>query len=185
MLTQSQLIQQLTTTIGKSKVIELSKILKDQQFNLRYLIDITFNKDKDIAFRASWLLENVFLKNPQAYLNDLDYLIQCFINVSYPSCQRHYAKIMMHITDPKAPAAVQLKLKEIDLEKVMEHLFDWMIDPKVKIAVKVFSSEALFNMRYQYSWITEELADQIKYLMSNGTAAIQSRGKKLLKQLGN
>ncbi len=55
-----------------------------------------------------------------------------------------------------------------------------MIDPKVLVAVKVFSSEALFNLRHQYTWINEELADQIRFLMKDGSAAIQTRGKKLL-----
>jgi len=55
-----------------------------------------------------------------------------------------------------------------------------MIDPKAKIAIKVFASEALFNLRGRYPWIEEELANQIQFLMRNGTAAIQSRGKKLL-----
>jgi len=60
-----------------------------------------------------------------------------------------------------------------------------MIDPQIKIAVKVFAGEALFNMRNNYAWIAEELANQIQFLMRNGTAAIQSRGRMILKQLGS
>jgi len=183
MLTQPQLVQQLSATIGKTKVLELTKILKEQQFALRDLIDITFHEDKNIAFRAAWILENIFLITPERYVNDLDYLVNRLKDVNYLSCQRHYVKIIMHITAPKAQHSIQLKLQEINLEPVIEHLFDWMIDPQIKIAVKVFSSEALFNMRHRYAWIAEELANQIRYLMRDGTAAIQSRGKKLLKQL--
>jgi len=58
-----------------------------------------------------------------------------------------------------------------------------MIDHKIKIAVKAFAAEALFNLRHRYDWVAEELANQLHYLMSNGSAAIQSRGKKLLKEL--
>ena len=58
-----------------------------------------------------------------------------------------------------------------------------MIAPKVLIAVKVFAAEALFNLRYRYPWITEELTNQLQFLMINGSAAIQSRGKKLLNAL--
>ena len=89
----------------------------------------------------------------------------------------------MHITNPKSPALIQEILKETDLEPVAEQLFDWMIDPKVRIAVKVFAGDALFNMRERYPVIKEELAEQIRFLMRNGTAAIQSRGRKLLAQL--
>lgn len=185
MVTSTQLIKQITSTIGKLKVIELSKILKQQQFALHDLIDITFNGDKNIAFRAAWLLENVYLQQPELYLDDLEYLLKRFEEVKYPSCQRHYAKIIMHITSPRAPAEIQLRLLKTDLNPIIEKLFDWMIDPEIKIAVKVFASEALFNMRNNYTWIAEELTNQIQFLMRDGTAAIQSRGRKILKQLGD
>lgn len=178
-----ELIKQLAATIGKTKVLELTRILKEQQFALRDLIDLTFYPDKNIAFRAAWILENVFLQNPALYEPDLEYLVSRIREVKYDSCKRHYAKIMMHITGKKAPATIQQKLNDLDLEPVVEQCFDWMIDPKVLVAVKVFASEGLFNMRHQYPWIAEELANQIKFLMRSGTAAIQSRGKKLLSQL--
>ena len=183
MLTQAQLIEQISGALGKVKVIKLSQILREEKFSLHDLINLTFYRDKDIAFRAAWLLENVFLQDPESYLSDLDYLIKRFNEVKYPSCQRHYAKIIMHITSPKAPQSIQTALQEIDLEPVIEQLFEWMIEPKVKIAVKVFASEALFNMRTNYDWLTEELANQIKFLMRDGKMAIQTRGKKILKQL--
>lgn len=183
-MNQAELIRQLSATIDKAKVIDLSKRLREEKFALSKLVDLTFDKNKQLAFRAAWLLENVFLQDPHAYLSDLNYLLKRFTEVSYPSCKRHYAKIMMNITDPKAPHAIQAKVEKADLEQIIEHLFEWMIDPEVKIAVKVFSGEALFNLRHQYTWIADELTEQIHYLMRNGTAAIQSRGRILLQQLG-
>ena len=183
MLTSDELIKEISTTLIKSKVVKLKTILEKQQFALTDLINITFYPDKNIAFRAAWILENLFLEKPEGYLDELDYLLSRVKDVSNPSCKRHYAKIIMHITSAKAPASIQRELSEIDLDPVVEQLFDWMIDAKVLIAVKVFASEALFNMRHRYPWITEELVDQIRFLMRNGTAAIQSRGRKLLSQL--
>ena len=183
MLTQQDLIKQITATIGKAKVVELSKILREQKFALNDLIDLTFYPDKNIAFRSAWLLENVFLINPESYLDHLDYLLKRFTYVNYASCQRHYAKIMMHITAPTATVAIKDILQQTDMESIIEKLFDWMIDPKVKIAVKVFAGDALLNLRDRYTWIAEELQNQIQFLMKNGTAAIQSRGKKILKTI--
>ncbi|MDB5008447.1 MAG: hypothetical protein JWP45_2840 [Mucilaginibacter sp.] len=177
------LLKQLSNTIGKPKVLELSRLLKEQQFALRDLIDLTFYADKDIAFRAAWILENIFLQDPSRYENDIAYLVSRIKDVKYASCQRHYAKILMHITDPKTLPLIKEKLQQLDLEPAVEQCFDWMIDPKVKIAVKCFTAEALFNLRQRYPWIQDELANQVKFLMRNGTAAIQSRGKKLLAKL--
>ena len=167
----------------KTKVVKLSAIIQKQRFSIKDLIDITFHPDKNIPFRAAWILENLFLEKPESYIEDLEYLISGVKDVDNPSCKRHYAKILMHITAPKAPAIIKQKLAEIDLEPVVEQLFDWLIDPKILIAVKVFAAEALFNMRDRYDWIAEELANQVRFLMRDGTAAIQSRGRKLLARL--
>jgi len=182
-MNEAELIKQLSATIGKTKVDKLVKILKDQSFALHDLINLTFYPDKTIAFRAAWLLENAFLNDPLSYLPEVDYLLTRFGEVKYPSCQRHYAKIIMHLTSPKAHISIKTKLQQTDLEPIIEKCFDWMIDPKVLIAVKCFAAEALFNMRHRYPWIKEELANQLVYLMNNGSAAIQARGRKLLKSL--
>jgi hypothetical protein len=180
---QTQLIKQIIDTIGKVKVLELGKILTERKFNLRDLVDVTLHPEPDIAFRATWILENVFLQDPEIYLRDLEYLLSKMEVVKAPGSKRHYAKIVMHITDPKAPQIIKDKVQTIDLEQIVEQLFDWMIDPQIKIAVKAFAAEALFNLRHRYDWIAEELANQLQFLMRDGSAAIQTRGKKLLKEL--
>jgi hypothetical protein len=75
------------------------------------------------------------------------------------------------------------KIQTIDFEPVVEQLFDWLIDAKAKIAVKVFASEALYNLRHRYDWIAEELVNQLHYMMKSGGPAIQVRGKKILMQM--
>ncbi len=182
-MTKDELVGELAATFGKTKVDKLVVLLKARNFGLRDLIDLTFHEDKTIAFRSAWLLENLFLIDPIFYLSDLDYLLSRFKDVRHQSCRRHYAKIIMHITSIKAPAEIKEKLNVIDLEPIVEKCFDWMIDPEVLIAVKVFSSEALFNLRYRYPWIREELSNQLHFLMSNNSAAIQACGRKLLTAL--
>ena len=167
----------------KTKVVKLTAIIEEQQFSIHDLIDITFHPDKNIAFRAAWILENLLLQKPENYVEHLEYLISRVKDVDNPSCKRHYAKILMNITAPKAQARIKEKITEIDLEPVVEQLFDWLIDPKILIAVKVFAAEALFNMRSRYDWIAEELSNQVRFLMRDGTAAIQSRGRKLLARI--
>lgn len=183
MLTSEELVDSIKSRIGKLKVIKLSEILQKERFSVRNLIDITFNEDRDIAFRAAWLLENLFLQKPGEYVDELKYLISRIKDIKHASCKRHYAKILMHITAPKAAKAVREELGSIDLEPVVEQFFDWLIDPKILVAVKVFAAEALFNIRARYPWIADELKDQVKFLMRDGSPAIQSRGRKLLAQL--
>src|ERR1700748_1671756 len=100
-MTRDELIKQLSATIGKTKVDKLTLLLKQQNFALRDLIDLTFHPDKTVAYRSAWLLENVLLVNPVIYLPELDYLLSRFKEIKYESCQRHYVKIIMHLTSPK------------------------------------------------------------------------------------
>ncbi|NOW95484.1 hypothetical protein [Mucilaginibacter sp. SG564] len=181
MLTRQQLTEELSHTLGKTKVLKLTRILEEQHFALRDLIDITFHPDKVIGFRAVWILENMYLKDPEHYLNDLEYFASRFKEVKNPSCMRHYTKLIMHMTDTTSPVPVKQKLQTIDLEPVVEQLFDWMIDPKVKVAVKAFAGKALFNLKDRYDWIAEELEGQLKIFLCNKSAGMRSAAKNTLK----
>lgn len=180
MLTKDQLLKQIQSTMRKTKVPELANIIHHKDFQLTDLIDLTFHPDKKLAFRAAWLLENMFLHRPDLYVNNLDYLLSHFTSVTHPGCKRHYAKIAMHITSPHALPEIKHKIETIDMTVIVNQCFEWMIDPAVLVAVKALASETLFNLRHRYPWIAGELAAQLEFLMRNGTAAIQSKGKKLL-----
>lgn len=182
-MNRDEILKLIQKRPSKVQIIELCNLLAIQNTELKPLIDLSFNPDKDLAFRASWILETLVINHPQAAANDLIYLLSRFKEVKHSSSQRHYAKMMAYITSPKMPATIRDIIDSTDMEDVIEQCFDWMIDPEVLVAVKVFSSETLFNLRLRYTWIAPELAEQLKHLMKNGSAAIQSRGRKLLNQL--
>jgi hypothetical protein len=178
--TKEQLIKQLKANATKGFIERLSVKLREQDFDLNELIDITFHTDKQIAFRASWLLDTTILYEPERYIQNLEYLVERIKDVSNESCKRQYSRIMMHLTAPNAPESIKLKLQTLDLDDVVEQFFDWIIDPKVKVAVKVFAADTLFNLSIRYNWVAEELANQVQFMMRNGSPAIQSKGSKLL-----
>jgi len=178
-----KLIERIKETFGKLKVLELSRALRKEQFDLLDLIGITHHKEEAIAFRAAWILENLYLQQPEGYESHLADILNAMSTIKWPSVKRHYAKIVMHATSPKAPKSIKHKLAIIDMEPIIEQLFDWIIDTEVKIAVKVSSAEALYNLRQQHDWIKDELRNQLEFLMRNGSPAIQTRGRKLLKGL--
>jgi hypothetical protein len=128
-------------------------------------------------------LDTTILAAPEQYTDNLEYFVKQMGQVTNASCKRHYTRIMMHLTGPDAPKAIKEKLTDLDLEIVVEQCFNWIIDPKVKVAVKVFAADTLFNLCGRYDWIKDELTNQIQFMMRDGGAAIQSRGKKLLASL--
>ncbi|MCC8410205.1 hypothetical protein LJ707_14790 [Mucilaginibacter sp. UR6-1] len=151
MLTQGELIKHISATIGKARVLSLTALMREHKFPLPELIDITFHHDKNIAFRASWLLENLVIANADELINELHYLFQRFADVKYPSSQRHYANTIIRLTGSKASAKVKEKLARLNLEPVVEKLFDWLIDPEILVAVKASSAEALLNLCNRYN----------------------------------
>ena len=181
--TREALLERISASIGKTKVLQLSNILHHSLFDLHDAMALTFYHEKDIAFRAAWLLENMFVFMPDWFANNADKVITSFITNTNPSCQRHYTKILMHLTDPKADEPIRQKMLETDLEPAAERCFDLLIDPKSPIAVKAFACEVLFNLRDRYTWIKELLPQQIELLMDGGKPAIRSKGKKILQAL--
>jgi len=160
-------------------------MLHDLNFGIRDLIAITFYHEKEVAFRASWIMENLLLIDPLGFLDDLDHLAERFLKIKNRSCQRHYLKALIHLTEPKADPVIKTQMAEIDLEPVAEHCFDLLIDRQSPIAIRVFASQLLFNLRNRYDWIGEILAEQLHIMMKVGGPAIHSRGSHLLKQLAN
>ena len=183
MLTNNQLIKELSADPTKGFIERLAVTLREQHYNIDHLTDLTFHPDAQVGFRAAWLLDTMILAAPELYIGNLEYFIKRMGEVTNASCKRHYTRIMMNLTAPNAPEAIKAKLASLDLEVVVEQCFDWIIDPKVKVAVKVFAADTLFNLCGRYDWIKEELTNQVQFMMRDGGAAIQSRGKKLLKSL--
>lgn len=182
-MNRDELLKLIENRPTKARVTELSGLVIAQQNGVRNLIDLSFHPDKNIAYRAGWILEHTVINYPENIIPELIYLISRFNKIEYPSCQRHYAKMMSYLTSPKMPTSVKQIIDGTDMEDVIEKCFEWMIDQEVLVAVKVFAAETLFNLRGLQNWVVPELIEQLKHLMKNGSAAIQSRGRKLLNQL--
>jgi len=182
-INQDDLLRHITETIGKTKVLKLTDILYNRNFEIKDLIELTFYPEKDIAFRAAWILENLVLIRPQRFMDDIEYLITQFFKVKNKSVLRHYTKIIMHLTGPKMDKMVREKVALLDMEAVVERCFDLIIDPKMPVAVKVFSSQVLFNLRTRFNWIPEILTTQLRLMMNGGKPGIQSKCRNLLSYL--
>lgn len=185
MLTPCLLAKELANIRAPKFIINCANKVIEEKFDINQLVDLTFHHDQQLGFRACWLLDTVMHIHYEYYSGNIDYLISRMPDVTNPSCERHFARILMLLTHSNAPGKVREKLNTIDLEPVVEKCFDWLINPGVKVAVKASAAEVLFNLIPRYDWIKEELAHQLRFLMRDGTAAIQAKGKKLLALIQN
>jgi hypothetical protein len=74
-------------------------------------------------------------------------------------------------------------MKEIEMERVVEICFEWMIDPKMLVSVRAYSAEALFNLRHRYPWIAEELSKQLEFMTRTATPNLLAKCNYILSYL--
>src|SRR5690606_7339623 len=119
------------------------------------------------------VLEYIATRAPQRFLPVFTEFMTRLPGQQNPSCQRHFTKILMVITGPKAPPAYQEAYAAADREQLVETVFGWLINPQTPVAVQVNCMDILFNLTAEFGWIGEELQNQVEFLLRDGSAALQ------------
>lgn len=185
-MNKQQLLEEISKTLNKIKANDLAQIAAENDFSIQDLLMLCYHPDKQIAFRASWILEFIEQGHPDKFISVLQYFLIKLPQQKNDSCQRHFSKILMHLTMPKAKNISKVAFEAVPdtlKEQVVETMFAWLIEPSTPVAVKVNCMEVLFYMIPLYPWIKDELVDQIIFYMKDGSAAMQSRGKKILNKI--
>jgi hypothetical protein len=180
---RQKLAEQINQTLGKDKVLQLTSALLAEPTAGTDLLALTFHPKKEIAFRAAWILENLFLADVFSYVNNIDELVANLPLVKNESSLRHYFKILIQLTDKRIDKQIAQKISAMDMEPVISRCFDLLIDEDSPIALKVFAMELLYNLRHREDWITETLIGQIQLLMEDGGPGIRARGRDVLRKL--
>lgn len=146
------------------------------------LIAISLYPQHEIAFRASWVLEQFLYHRWEDIVPSLPDFMVGYLIQKNGSCQRHFTKIMMYLTDSGSNTEIKALISEHQ-EQIIETTFDWLIDPQTPVAVKVNCMDILLYFGKEQAWIHDELLSQVQFLLKDGSAALQSRGKRILKKL--
>ena len=178
-MTKEELLEALKETLLKVKMQKLTDLCIKESYSYRDLIDLTFYHEEEIAFRAAWILESCLKHFAERFDPEIPYFLDCYPRQDNHSCRRHYTKIMMQLLKTR-PASI-----EPCTDQIVEATFEWLANERVPVAVKANCMTILFVLRKKHDWIEEELKAQIEFLMKNGTAGIQSRGKKILAMLAS
>ncbi|SEK79147.1 hypothetical protein [Parapedobacter koreensis] len=181
---QGNLFERLSAAAAKVKTPALVALAEDATLPIALLHDICYDqKHGTVAFRAAWVLEHIATHYPDRFMPIFDAFLSRLPEQRNVSCQRHFTKIVMCITHPKAPKPYQNAFATIDHEQLVEILFSWLIAPRAPVAVQVNCIAALFNMCDEIKWLAAELKQQTAFLLKDGSAAMQSRGKKIMAKL--
>lgn len=182
-MNRDQLLAVIKTTLKKTKVNDLVNIAVKEDFSIKELIALTFHKDEQIAFRAAWILENIYTKQQDRFLPHVAYFLQKYPLQNNLSCRRHYSKILALMSHKGAKPALQEVLYQQDTHQLAEKTFEWLIDEKVPVAIKSFCLNILANLSSKHTWIKEELLQTIDYLIDKESIGFFSKAKKIRQQL--
>ena len=177
MMLIKDLEKELAKAFGKKGALERAKICGAQPGGAKDLIELSFHRDQPIGFRASWILELMFADR-ELLRNELHTFLDAYPKQKNLSCRRHFTKILMQVLNDKG---FKEELRHFNWDDIIEATFEWLAGSPV--AVQVNCLDILFKLKDKESWIKEELEDQINFFLRNGTAAMQSRGKRLLKKM--
>ncbi|WP_406827336.1 hypothetical protein [Pedobacter sp. KACC 23697] len=177
------LLETIKTTLQKSKVEKLAAIASEETFSVKDLIDVSFDHDEQIGFRAAWILENVFTNHQQRFLPYTLYFLEKFPHQGNLSALRHYVKILALMTKKNASIAIKKILAGYDTDHLVEVVFAWLIDEKIPVAVKSHCLNILANLNVKHNWIKEELLQTMDFLVDKESIGFFAKVKQIRKQL--
>ena len=180
---KDQLIAAIKTTLSKSKVELLAQIAVKQTNSIKDIIDLTFHPEEKIAFRAAWILENIYVNNPRSFLPYLTHFFANFSRQDNLSARRHFGKILALLTKKNALPEIRQVINHYQTDELVETAFAWLIDENVPVAIKSHCLNILANLSIKHPWIEEELLQTMDYLVDKESIAFFAKVKQIRKQL--
>ncbi|WP_129713682.1 hypothetical protein [Pedobacter sp. SYP-B3415] len=178
-LTQEALFAALTKPLSKKAIEHLASTVAANHA-AALLLDLSFDVNPQVAFRAAWILENLCYHHADSFAVVADAFIRRFERQQNHSAQRHFAKILTMISRLKTGKVNKLTLE--NQEMLTRPVFDWLLDGMVPVAVKSHCIQILANFSVQQPWIREELLNTLDFLESSHSIAFFAKAKQIRKQ---
>jgi len=174
------------TRANQIRVPDLSTLGDDSAIPIVDLHELCYDTvHPKLAFRAAWVLEYIVIHHPDRFIPVAETFMARLPDQKNPSCQRQFTNILIRLTNPRANKPYRDVVQLANREQLAETVFNWFIDPHTAVAIQANCMDILLNMSDEFEWIKDELKLQIEFLLRNGSAAIQSRGKKVLAALSH
>jgi Glu-tRNA(Gln) amidotransferase subunit E-like FAD-binding protein len=156
-------------SIGKADEV-VQDILNDPSL-FQEVFEGMLNKDPVIRMRSADAIEKVSAKRPEYLRPFKSKLINQISKIEQQEVRWHTAQMFSYIETSK-----------IERNKIIKILLSYIETDESKI-VKTFSMQTLADFAEKDEQIKPRIRNLIKGMIKNGSPAIVSRGKKLLKQL--
>ena len=156
-------------SIGKADEV-VQDILNDPSL-FKEVFEGMLNEDPVIRMRSADAIEKVPVKHPEYLQPFKSKLINHISKIEQQEVHWHVAQMFSYI-----------EISKIERNKIIKILLSYIETDESKI-VKTFSMQTLADLAEKDGQIKPKIINLIKGMIKNGSPAIISRGKKLLKQL--
>lgn len=121
---------------------------------------------------SAWPIGYIGVKYPWMMTPYHDRLLDSLKNPTHDAVARNILRIYGEIEIPE------------DIEgDIYETCFNYLLDLKQSIAIRVFSMTVLGRISHKYPELQDELISVIEEFMPHGSAGFKARGRRILKQL--
>ncbi|TCO09136.1 hypothetical protein [Natronoflexus pectinivorans] len=150
----------------------IAKELSEQPEVIPTIIELIKNKEKKVAWRAAWILDNFSRQYSPMLIPYTDQFCEILISTPNQGVRRHLTNILCTI-----PA------ETIEDGRVVDACLQWITEEKSDIAVKANSMQLVANICRVYPELASEIIHVIEQGMENGSTGIKNRGKKIISTL--
>lgn len=151
-----------------------TRVLENDAFETLFRLNIDCDKLKvkksirdKIAFRSSYVLETIYFADKECFAKFQNEFFEHFPLITNGGMMRHYAKICADL--------LNRGVRPTNEESIAKACLSWVLDPKVRVAVKIWAVEILVSIKDRVELVREVLPEIIDVLSSSSMPALECR----------
>ena len=165
--------QEILKEPSKSQALKIAHYIGNKQERFDALMHIFFHGPSRLTQRAAWILSHCADHHPHLLMPYIPALIDNLETDPPVAVKRNTVRVLQNMEIPEEKMGI-----------LAEQCFNFLNSAKEAIAVKVFSMTILANIAKKFPELKQEVILTIENQMPYGSAGFRSRGRKVLKDLG-
>ena len=152
---------------------EIARYIGSDQERFSELMELVLGDDDQLSKYSSWVVQHCLQKQPQLINRHLEAMIQ---NLDKSNLNDSVVRSTLK-------ALAETGIPEHLQGRVLQLCFDYLLDPKVAVAIRVHAMQAIFNISKNEPDLLMELREVIQEWMPYGSAGFRSLCSKILKEI--
>ena len=168
--------EQLKNPASIRYIENIAQSVLENPVEFEYVVELMFDADTDVAWRAGWVCDKISRKHPQLFSNELiQKIASSLLTVKHHGIRREYLCLLNNLQLPD----------EISVE-LINQLFEWMIMPKADVSAQVISMKLLHKISQKQPDFKQELQAYLENILpTDYTPGFNATRKNILKLLNH